>query len=313
MLRIGVFALGAADAFVLAGHATGVPVAVSWSAFAAAAAACIGLLPRVSMPLATLLLIVSRLDSLGLPGLANHAQVPITLCALVLSFGPSADALTLWPRRKANGEPRAYQATLVLMLALVCLGYLFLAVQRLRHGRWELLASDSRLGTLLALSQFLLPSVVFIDSQYWSPRYVDAGSTGTIFFDGVCGLCNRFVDFLLRRDHAKRLRFATLQGTAAVVPETVIYVDAAGEHHRSDAALASLGRLGGAWSFVCVLGLVPRPIRDAVYTVIARNRYRWFGKRDTCRVPGAAERDRFLTTGDAEVTFPSRSLRVHCT
>lgn len=399
MVRVGVFALCAAEAWVLARETAVVPasgfvplgffrllppdvldwlrsgngIAVAgWSAFAAAIAACIGFVPRVSMPLATLLLMVSQLIPRGVQGFVNHAQVPIILCALVLTFGPSTNALTLWPRGKTGVDRRAYQATLVLMPALICLGYLFIAAHRVSYGGWELFSSDSMsqwlvrwnlrvsdpesslgfmvvrnptlaallklsfpLITLLELSAplalisrryrlFFVPAmlamhlgiyllmhisfvqlallyVVFIDSQYWSPRYRDARSTGTVFFDGFCGLCNWFVDFLLPRDHAHRLRFAPLQGTTAaplatdtVTPETVIYVEDSGEYHRSTAALAALSRLGGAWPFVSVLGLVPRPVRDMVYDFVARHRYQWFGKHETCRIPTADERARFL-------------------
>ena len=130
-----------------------------------------------------------------------------------------------------------------------------------------------------------------------------------MLFDGVCGLCNRTVDFLLRADRRGRLRFAPLQGpTAAALLgeldspldlETVLYArrrDGAAPEllDRSNAILAIFNDLGGAWRAAAALKLVPRPLRDAVYRWIAAHRYRWFGKRDACRVPTAAERERFL-------------------
>ncbi|AMW06971.1 hypothetical protein GEMMAAP_17150 [Gemmatimonas phototrophica] len=121
-----------------------------------------------------------------------------------------------------------------------------------------------------------------------------------VLFDGVCGLCNRFVDFLVARDPGNALRFASLQGaTAASIPnlpnvDSVVVADGEALHIRSDGAIAALSRLGGLWSFFAVFGLVPRPIRDAVYVFIANNRYRWFGKYDACRLPTAAEQHWFL-------------------
>lgn len=125
-----------------------------------------------------------------------------------------------------------------------------------------------------------------------------------IYYDGLCGLCDRFVQFVLRRDRAARYRFAPLQGSTAGerVPasldprtsQTVILEDAGRFRVRSDAALAILSGLGGAWRVAGLLRVIPRPLRDAVYDLVARNRERWFGRRAECRVPEPAERDRFL-------------------
>ena len=125
-----------------------------------------------------------------------------------------------------------------------------------------------------------------------------------IYYDGLCGLCDRFVQFVLRRDRAARYRFAPLQGSTAQerVPatldprtsQTVILEEGGRFRLRSDAALAILNGLGGAWRLTALLRVFPRPVRDAVYDLVARNRKRWFGRRAECRVPGPAERDRFL-------------------
>lgn len=138
-----------------------------------------------------------------------------------------------------------------------------------------------------------------------------------LFFDGVCGLCNGFVDFLMARDKRGAFRFAALQGetaAAALAPEdlpgeasppqgggdgaealrSVILRDGEGLHRRSEAAIRCLAGLGGYWSLANLLRLVPRPLRDLGYDFIARHRYRWFGKRETCRMPTPAERGRFL-------------------
>ena len=103
-----------------------------------------------------------------------------------------------------------------------------------------------------------------------------------IYFDGYCGLCDRFVQFVLRRDRAGRYRFAPLQGSTARerVPstldpqasQTVILEDAGRFRVRSDAALAILSGLGGAWRLAALLRVIPRPLRDAVYDLVARKR-----------------------------------------
>jgi predicted DCC family thiol-disulfide oxidoreductase YuxK len=125
-----------------------------------------------------------------------------------------------------------------------------------------------------------------------------------IYYDGLCGLCDRFVRFVLARDRRGRYRFAPLQGSTArarlpshLNPEsfqTVILEDDGCYRVRSDAALAILAGLGGAWRAAALLRLIPRPLRDAVYDFVARHRFRWFGRRAECRVPSPEERERFL-------------------
>jgi predicted DCC family thiol-disulfide oxidoreductase YuxK len=124
-----------------------------------------------------------------------------------------------------------------------------------------------------------------------------------VFFDGVCGLCNRFIDRLLTMKGSGTLRFAPLQGSTAQdrLPagmadalNSVVYLREGVVLQRSDAALRVLTDLGGWNSVYRVLFIVPRPLRDFVYDWIARNRYRWFGKHETCRLPTPEERARFL-------------------
>jgi predicted DCC family thiol-disulfide oxidoreductase YuxK len=130
------------------------------------------------------------------------------------------------------------------------------------------------------------------------------GGGPIVFFDGVCGLCNRFIDFVIKRDRAGVFRFAPLQGEtarerlpAADVRDvnTMVLVDEQGVFRKSTAATRILLRLGGAWSLVGgTLRLIPPPLRDAGYSLVARYRYRIFGKKETCRMPTPAERGRFL-------------------
>jgi predicted DCC family thiol-disulfide oxidoreductase YuxK len=125
-----------------------------------------------------------------------------------------------------------------------------------------------------------------------------------VFFDGVCGFCNRFVDFVIRRDAAAVFRFAPLQGETArrLLPDadvcdlkTLVLWEEQGVSRKSTAVLRVLSGLGGAWRVIAVaLRRVPQPLRDFGYALVARYRYAIFGKKETCRMPTAAERSRFL-------------------
>src|SRR5262249_36899813 len=108
-----------------------------------------------------------------------------------------------------------------------------------------------------------------------------------IFFDGVCVLCNGFVDRILHADRRGIFRFAPLQGETARAPPppleddpvrwSLLFLDERGLHTQSDASLEVYRRLGGAWWLLSLLRVVPRAMRDALYRVVVRNRYRWFG------------------------------------
>jgi predicted DCC family thiol-disulfide oxidoreductase YuxK len=128
----------------------------------------------------------------------------------------------------------------------------------------------------------------------------------TILFDGYCNLCNSWVSFVIARDHKRRFRFATLQGArghalvqggdglSAPLRESVVLVQNDRVYTRSGAALRIFAALGFPWSLFKVFLIVPRQLRDVVYDFVARNRYRWFGRRTECRVPRPEERTRFL-------------------
>jgi predicted DCC family thiol-disulfide oxidoreductase YuxK len=125
-----------------------------------------------------------------------------------------------------------------------------------------------------------------------------------VFFDGVCGFCNFWVDFLLARDRRGRLRFAPLQGETArrmLSPtdveqlHTLVLWTSHGVYRKSSAIARILILLGGLWT-ACggLLWLVPRPLRNWGYDLVAKYRYRIFGKKDACRMPLPDERARFL-------------------
>jgi predicted DCC family thiol-disulfide oxidoreductase YuxK len=134
---------------------------------------------------------------------------------------------------------------------------------------------------------------------------MEASAHPLVLFDGVCNLCSRSVQTILRHDRQARFRFASLQsplgeklrddlGIDREKVDSVILVEGGRWYKESDAALRIAHGLGGLWKAFGILRLVPRPLRDAAYRLIARNRYRWFGKTETCWVPTPELRERFL-------------------
>ncbi len=126
-----------------------------------------------------------------------------------------------------------------------------------------------------------------------------------LLFDGVCNLCNASVQWVIERDTAGIFRFASLQSETGAfflkkhnLPvgelNTVVLVEGDRAWTRSDVPLRIFKKLGGWWRLLLVFALVPRPLRNAVYDWIARNRYRWFGKKDECWLPTPELRQRFL-------------------
>ena len=127
-----------------------------------------------------------------------------------------------------------------------------------------------------------------------------------LFFDGVCNLCNRTVQFVIRRDKKKLFRFASLQspagqealqllaGEKGVSPDSVVLYYKGKFYIKSAAALKTAAFLGGIWRMAAAGWLLPRFIRNAIYDWIARHRYKWFGKKDACMLPSPELRERFL-------------------
>ena len=125
-----------------------------------------------------------------------------------------------------------------------------------------------------------------------------------ILYDGVCVFCSRWVRFVVARDAARRFRFTPIQsdygsrlaktfGIDPDDPDTNAVVHGGAAYFKSDAALTVLSNLPG-WGWTRALFVAPKPLRDAVYSVIARNRYRIFGKYEQCFVPDAEMRARVL-------------------
>jgi predicted DCC family thiol-disulfide oxidoreductase YuxK len=131
-----------------------------------------------------------------------------------------------------------------------------------------------------------------------------------MLYDGVCGFCNKSVQFVLDHDRRGTMRFAALQsdfGLAAIARhpglekvDSVVLLDRTGVEEkvfiRSAAALRLSGYIGGIWGWARVAYIIPRPIRDFFYDLFARYRYRLFGKYDSCLLPPPEVRERFLDT-----------------
>jgi predicted DCC family thiol-disulfide oxidoreductase YuxK len=126
-----------------------------------------------------------------------------------------------------------------------------------------------------------------------------------VLFDGVCNFCNGSVQFVMPRDPAGYFQFAALGTEPATrvlraaqvdgpLPDSMVLVEDGQVFTRSDAALRIARRLTFPWPLFWGLVVVPRALRDAVYDVIARHRYRWFGKRESCLIPKPGYADRFL-------------------
>ena len=127
-----------------------------------------------------------------------------------------------------------------------------------------------------------------------------------ILFDGVCNLCNSSIQFVIKHDKKNRYKFAALQSDVAkmllnergidssqidsiilIDPETAYYI-------KSSAALEISKSFGGGWRLLSIFEWVPRPIRDWIYDLIAKNRYSWFGKQNDCMIPTPELKAKFL-------------------
>ena len=131
-----------------------------------------------------------------------------------------------------------------------------------------------------------------------------------ILYDGVCGLCNRLVQFVLKRDLNDRFRFASLQSEFAssllakyrLDPQDLDTVYVVVDHNgrteqllaRSEAIVYLMRRLGGVWNLAVIGKLLPKFFRDALYNLVARNRYRVFGRMESCMLPEEKYRHKFL-------------------
>lgn len=128
-----------------------------------------------------------------------------------------------------------------------------------------------------------------------------------LLFDGVCKLCNGFINFVLDRDPGGDFLFGALQSDAAEpylnaanidpdVTDSMVLIEDGEAHRRSTAFLRTMSHLTFPWPLLFALVVVPRSFRDFVYRQIAEHRYEWFGKRTQCRSPTPERREQFLST-----------------
>ena len=125
-----------------------------------------------------------------------------------------------------------------------------------------------------------------------------------LLFDGVCNYCNRWVNFIIRHDEKKKFRFAALQSETgkkilkqyniSEKEESVVLIYLDKVYLKSSAGLHILYHLGGIYSLAFVFIIIPAYIRDFYYDIIARNRYKWWGKRNECMIPTQDVKERFL-------------------
>lgn len=130
-----------------------------------------------------------------------------------------------------------------------------------------------------------------------------------VLFDGVCNLCNNAVDFIITRDFKGKFKVGPLQDelTKKILDDyqikkdyldSLVFIHKEAVFYKSRAALEIARNLTGLWPLMYIFIIVPAIIRDPIYDWIARNRYKWFGKKETCRLPTIDEKKRFLSAED---------------
>ncbi len=126
-----------------------------------------------------------------------------------------------------------------------------------------------------------------------------------VLFDGLCNLCSRSVQFILKHDKKDQFLFGSLQGKAGMeylqkfnLPadtfNSFLLIDQDRLYTRSSAALHMLKHLGNGWKLLYAFILVPQFVRDGIYNIVAKNRYKWFGKKDSCWIPSEQLKAKFL-------------------
>ena len=149
--------------------------------------------------------------------------------------------------------------------------------------------------------------ICFKIKEYFMPKSV-------LLFDGVCNLCNSSVQFVLKRDKRKYFKFAALQSNSGQellkqfdLPvnnfTSFVLIENDKIYLKSTAALQVAKRLGGVWSLLFIFIIIPSPIRDFVYNLVAKNRYKIFGKRESCMLPTPDVKERFLWLGVIRVLY----------
>ncbi len=130
-------------------------------------------------------------------------------------------------------------------------------------------------------------------------------SSGIILFDGVCNLCNSSVNFIIDRDKKNKYKFASLQSETGQKYlnkfclnskefDSIVLIENEKYYLRSEAVIKIAKNFNGLWKLLYGFIIIPEPIRDYFYDILANNRYKWFGKKDSCRVPTPELKEKFL-------------------
>lgn len=133
----------------------------------------------------------------------------------------------------------------------------------------------------------------------------EAESKNIVFFDGVCGICNKSVDFLVRKNRKKQFAFAPLQsddsfeflkpfGVDATQLNSIVFYKNGKVYQKTRAVLEICRLLPGLWPLFYGFMILPFFLRDPIYNFVAKNRYKWFGKKEACRIPSPEERSYFI-------------------
>jgi len=129
-----------------------------------------------------------------------------------------------------------------------------------------------------------------------------------ILFDGVCNLCNTSVNFIIKRDKKDLFRFVPIQSNLgqniltyigiqpSTIDSVILYEPKIAYYYKSSAVLEILKNLGGFFYFIIILKIIPKSILNMIYDFIAQNRYKWFGKKESCMIPSAELKSKFLET-----------------
>jgi predicted DCC family thiol-disulfide oxidoreductase YuxK len=217
------------------------------------------------------------------------------LCDLLLALPRSFLSLLGWVYMFAE------LVFLPMIIAPMSRRYIWFIMTFLQLGLILLFDISSGLFGVLALH------LLVFDSK-WIPGKYFGAKRPLVFFDGVCTLCNGFVEFLICEDLGATFRFGSLQGSSAKAeipkqytefensagPLTVVVKAGAQVYEKSDAALVIFSALGGYWRLFVVLKIIPKTLRDWIYDIISRNRYQWFGRSEVCRIPDPEQKWRFL-------------------
>lgn len=127
-----------------------------------------------------------------------------------------------------------------------------------------------------------------------------------VYYDGVCNLCNKLVQFIIKHDESKRIMFASLQSATgqkaleklaeehATIPDSIVLYENGKYYIRSKAALRIGQLMGYPKAVINILGILPEGIRDTIYNIIARNRYKWFGRSKDCQLPTKEQLERII-------------------